>query len=103
MTKDAIRSLYAEHLVLLLPRHMHEGVRAYIEHGRETGGFLTALFEGDYERAKAVADFQNAAHWENWMDFVREFMPADACGSPLKVQAWRKMGGLDGYPDGGNG
>lgn len=44
-SKAEIRAEYQAGLKTL-PRHMHEGVTAYIEHGREMGG-LDGLPEGD--------------------------------------------------------
>lgn len=99
MTKTEIRAAYQDGLKKL-PHHMHDGVTSYIEHGREMGGFLTALFEGDNERAECVADMANRACWTDWQLFLPGYVPAKAHGSPGKVAAWRKMGGLDGYPDG---
>lgn len=97
MTKAEIRCLYEQGLDLI-PLHMHEGVRAHIEHGRKVGGFLTALLEGD-PMAFGRADPTNAANAEQWEHFLANHLPTDCWGSPGKVEAWRKMGGLDGYPD----
>lgn len=98
MTKAEIISMLESGLDLI-PTHMREGVRAHVEYGRETGGFLTALLEGD-EAAFRRADPVNLANADQWMRFLHHHLPADCHGSPGKVAAWRKMGGLDGYPDG---
>lgn len=83
----------------LIPSHMVDGTLAYISHGREVGGFLTALFQKDFERAKAVADPVNLGNWSNWMAFMEKGMPSKSYGTSLKVACWQKMGGLGGYPD----
>lgn len=100
MTKDQIRYLYEQGLENIIPRHMHQDVRAHVEHGNEVGGFLTALLEGD-PMAFGRADPTNAACCEGWEIFLADHLPADCYGTPGKVSAWRAMGGLDGYPDGG--
>lgn len=83
----------------LIPPHMHEGVIGHVEHGREVGGFLTKLLEGD-ETAWVSADRVNLAFRKEWGEFIDKHLPPACHGSPLKVAAWRKMGGLDGLPDG---
>lgn len=98
-SKAEIRAAYQEGLKNL-PRHMHDGVTAYIEHGQEVGGFLTAMLEGDFVGGRFTADHLNVGHWEEWIAFLRDSLAPVCHGSPLKVAAWRKMGGLDGYPEG---
>jgi hypothetical protein len=99
-TKAMIRAAYSQGLNLL-PRHMHEGIRSHVEHGREVGGFLTAMLEGDEDRAWKSADNMNKASRDEWATFLANHLPAECHGSRLKVAAWRKMGGLDGLPGGG--
>lgn len=102
MTPDEVSAIRTAYLsgMHLLPLHMREGITAYLEAGRPTGGFLTALLHGDHERAKAVADPENRRRWDAWMQFFLAHMPAKAFGTPAKVAAWRKMGGLSGMVDG---
>lgn len=85
---------------LAIPTHMHGGVRGHVEKGRETGGFLTALLTGDLEGAKARADMQNRAAWNDWMVFLADHLPPECHGTPEKVATWREHGGLEGMADG---
>lgn len=96
---ESSRAIYKSGLHIL-PTHMRDGVSAYIETGRPTGGFLTALLHGDHEHAKANADHSNKACWQSWIIFLLEYMPREAFGTPTKVAAWRKHKGLVGIEDG---
>lgn len=80
-----------------LPEHMRGGVMAYLMDGREVGGFLTALFEGDKEHAIKKADPLNRAAWPHWLRLVDDYMPIASVGSREKAQRWRSQGGLKAY------
>ena len=99
MIKDEIRTRYVEGLDIL-PRHMHGGISRYMERGVEPGGFLLKILQGRFSDAFVSADPENMAFEEEWSRFCSEFLPDDCHGSPLRVAAWMKMGGLDGYPNG---
>lgn len=96
---EAIRTSFQDGLHLL-PAHMHDGLTHYFEHGRETGGFITALLMGDHERAKLNADQANTRAWDKWMTFLLEHMPVQAFGTADKVAAWKSHKGLHGIEDG---
>lgn len=102
MTPDEVASIRTSlrEGLHLIPPHMHEGITAYIASGRPTGGFLTALLHGDHARARQNADHTNRTNWQNWMRFFLKHVPSRAFGTPAKVAAWRKQGGLSGMPDG---
>jgi hypothetical protein len=88
-------SNYREGLYLI-PRHMCEGVTAYIETGRQVGDFLTAVFENDLVRAFGKADATNTAHMRQWAEFMYNYVLLECRGSPAKVKAWQERGGLGG-------
>jgi hypothetical protein len=100
-TANELRAAYQPGIAML-PAHMHEGVVAYIEHGRNVGGFLTSLFQFGVDERLVWdrADQVNRACKEDWRSFLADFAPRACWGSPLKCTAWRKMGGLSGYPKG---
>lgn len=98
LSKSYLRARYREGLDCI-PEHMRDGVENYIEHGREVGGFLTRLLEGDHERARIVADSANKYAWSDWMTFLLKYAPSRCFGSHEKVKAWTKMGGLQGLPE----
>lgn len=79
-----------------LPPHMREGVFAYVDRGREVGGFLTRLFQGDLTTALASADPVNRRAWPQWQTFLSESVPPICHGSATKHAAWMKAGGLRG-------
>lgn len=72
----------------MLPTHMREGVRDYVLHGREPGGFLRAVLENDLVEAFARADSINSALMSEWATFLYNEMPYEAWGSPEKVEKW---------------
>jgi len=102
VNKAEIKNLYS-HGLNFLPRHMHEGIRFYVDHGRATGGFLTSLLDGDLDGAFMRADPTNLAHRKEWLTFLSEYLPEQCHGSRTKAEAWRKMGGLAGLPAEGTG
>ena len=79
-----------------IPEHMHEGVCAYILHGRRIGHFLTAVFSNNFVESVGRAGPENLAAMQGWASFLYWEMPPEAWGSPEKVRAWQERGGLEG-------
>lgn len=79
-----------------LPQYMHGGVIAYIETGREPGGFLLALFSNDLKGSFGHADHVNAQFMREWVEYMYNYMPGASQGSPEIVECWMQMGGLHG-------
>jgi hypothetical protein len=71
-------------------------VRLYIERGIPGGGFATALFENDLLGAFNKADLSNQRAMLAYAEFLYNEAPAESHGSPEKVSAWIKSGGLEG-------
>lgn len=83
----------------LLPEHIRDGVRLYIEHGVPPGGFLTAVISNDLKNALGRAD---DIHRPRLHDIVRFFYcdaPAGCWGSPEALDEWIDAGGLIGIED----
>ena len=79
--------------------YMVEGVRLYIEHGVPPGHFLTALFSNNLMESYKRADENNTAAMQRWVAFMYWEMPNPSQGSPERVAAWIKMGGLRGLAE----
>lgn len=80
----------------LIPYHMREGVRLYIEHGVMTGSFQTALMSNDLRGACEAADDINRHCLFDYCRFLYCDAPSECWGSPGKVSAWMARGGMRG-------
>lgn len=80
----------------LIPEHMREGVRTYLEHGQRPGDFLIAVLENNLVQSVARADHINITQIVEWVKFLYNEMPIGSWGSREKVKAWSKKGGRDG-------
>ena len=74
-----------------LPEHMQEGARAYVEQGREPGGFLRAVLENNLSEACGRADHINQYKMDTWACWLYNECPVPAWGSPEAVDAWIAM------------
>jgi len=81
---------------LWIPQHMHESISEYVLHGRPPGGFLNAVLENDLMESAGLADDQNRECLFQYAKLLY-LLPYDSWGSPEKVQAWIKKGGLEGH------
>jgi hypothetical protein len=76
----------------LLPDHLRPGMRRYMEFGIETGSFLRAVLENDFEQVLASAHPGiDRTDLDAIALFVRS-LPKEAWGSPEKVRAWIAKG-----------
>lgn len=80
----------------ILPEHMQEGMRLWIERGIEPGSFLMAVLENDLMGALGKADEINAASLLAYGRFLYNEVPTSCFGSPEKCAAWAKRGGMNG-------
>lgn len=83
----------------LLPEHMREGTRRYVEQGIITGRFLTAVMSNDLMGAYMAADGINLQSMLKWADWLYNEAPAACRGSKVKVNDWSAAGGLKGMED----
>lgn len=79
-----------------LPQHMQEGMRAYVETGRQPGSFLRAVLENNLYQAFAQADDVNRRCMVDFAAFLENGLPAAAWGSAKEVDAWIELGGMEG-------
>ena len=81
----------------MLPAHMQEHVRAYVEDGEEPDrfDFLYAVLCNDLVRSFGFADPTNLLAMHTWALWLFNECPLQAWGSPAKVEAWVKRGGLN--------
>lgn len=83
----------------LIPDHMHDAVRRYVEDGIEPGSFLEAVLCNDLKGAVMRADAMNKARLFNWVEFVVWELPEACQGSVEKYQNWIARGGLNGISE----
>ena len=67
---------------------MLESLRAYAEHGRPVGDFLTAVLANDLMEAFNRADDFNIGNMPAFCAWVYNECPSPAHGSRAKVKAW---------------
>jgi hypothetical protein len=80
----------------MLPEHMQDGARRYIERGIEPGGFMLAVLENDLTGAAARADNVNRHCLLIWAEWLYNECPAPAWHSRKNVDAWIARGGTRG-------
>lgn len=80
----------------ILPEHMRDGARLYIENGIPPGGFMRAIMANDFLYAAGKADHINIESFKDWAIFIYNEAPRECHGSYEVVDAWCKMGGLNG-------
>ena len=80
----------------LIPPHMHDAVRLYVERGIAGGSFLTAVLSDSLTGAYRRADEANLAAMRQWVQFIYWHLPVGCWGSPGAVSGWVKRGGLAG-------
>lgn len=78
-----------------LPKHMRPGMRDYIERGILPGRFLQAILSNDFITAYGRADHINRFALHDFARFLDRWAPRECYGSPEKVAAWSKRGGLN--------
>jgi len=72
----------------ILPEHMQESMRRYIEEGARPGSFLSAVLENNLVRAFSRADEINSIYMINFARFLYNEAPLDAWGSEQAVRDW---------------
>jgi len=77
-----------------IPQHMQNGVVLWVCMGILPGSFLRAVIKNDLFRACRAADETNQRAIFGYANFFHNYAPSDCFGSPEKVAAWEKQGGL---------
>ena len=80
----------------MIPPHMHDAVRRYVENGVHPGSFLEAIFTNDLSGAFGRADAINSNLIKNWVEFSYWHVPAICRGSIENFENWMRAGGVIG-------
>jgi hypothetical protein len=80
----------------MLPEHMQDGMRRYVEQGIPPGGFARSVLENNLAEAFLQADADNLRHMRDWAMFMWNDMPRASWGSKERVDAWITHNGLKG-------
>jgi len=75
----------------LIPEHIRESVKNYIEDGCPVGDFLQAVIRNELCEAVGRADSINRNRLYDIIYFFYNFAPGACWGSPEKMQAWMEM------------
>jgi hypothetical protein len=79
----------------LIPEHIRDSLRLYIEEGYHPGSGLTAILSNDLVRTAHHADDINWAHMRDIVLFLFEYVPVQCWGSAKKFERWCKRGGFN--------
>ncbi len=71
-----------------LPESVRDGIKRYIEHRVEPGGFLMAVLENDLVRSFGKADSNNRQALFSIVGWIYDVAPGSCWGSPEKVKKW---------------
>jgi hypothetical protein len=80
----------------LVPEHLREGLRRYVETGGGVGNFLTSMIENDLIEAVLKADENSLAGIRDLCIWLYNEAPQQCWGSKQKRLDWQKAGGLQG-------
>jgi len=78
----------------LVPSHLVNGMKLYIEHGIPPGDFLQAVLRNDLMESMGRADEESRNGLFNLCTFLYSHAPFDCHGSEAKYKAWVKNHGL---------
>jgi hypothetical protein len=78
-----------------VPEHLRGGLLLYVENGIPPGHFLTAVLENNLMEAIGRADEESARGLVGLCGYIYNEVPSTCHGSPQKVEAWIKRGGLN--------
>jgi hypothetical protein len=74
----------------MLPDHMQDGMRRYLEDGIEPGGFACAALANDLVGAAGKADMTNLHALHKWAMWLYNECPRYAWGSYEAIDRWIK-------------
>lgn len=80
----------------MLPEHMRDAFRLYIEKGIPPGSFTQAVLSNDLMGAMGRADHINRDRIFDTCAFLANYAPIGCFGAPERVQDWIRAGGLIG-------
>lgn len=74
-----------------MPEHLRESIDAYVERGREPGGFLLYVLENNLRRAIGAADGSSIRLLPTILRYCDRNVPPLAQGDVARVRAWSGM------------
>lgn len=80
----------------LVPEHIRDGIRLYVERGIPPGSFLQAVICNDLREACGRADDINRSRLFQIVQFFYLDTPSGCWGSSKHYSDWIKRGGLTG-------
>lgn len=80
--------------ILAIPTALLQALIEWATKGRRPGHFLTAVLENNLSEAFARAGEESTQALPAIVSFIQSDMPAPSWGSPEKVAAWEKRGGI---------
>lgn len=78
------------------PDYMRRAIETYIEFGIIPGLFLTGIIENKFRETIFHADGINLKLLPEYAFFFSLHVPTECHGSPSKLMAWNRQGGLTG-------
>lgn len=88
MSTSQIVSIFKNINYDLLPEHIRNGARLYIERGISPGGFLQAVICNDLKESIARADGINIYRMFDIVSFFYNEAPSGCWGSREKMETW---------------
>lgn len=83
----------------MLPAHMQEAMKLWVERGIDAGSFMMAVLCNDLMGALGKADSTNINRLKDYGMFLYNEVPSDCFGSREKVKKWAERGGMLGHED----
>ena len=81
----------------ILPRHMQDDMKAYIERGVPQGFFMRAIIANDFVHAAIAADCQNRYRLFEYARFLHDEAPMVCWGNYDAYKKWVEIGGAEGF------
>jgi hypothetical protein len=78
----------------LVPEHLRETLRRYIERGQHPGDFVGCLLSNDLQGTVSRADKKTFDALPDIVSFLHTYLPNECWGSREAVAAWMRKGGL---------
>ena len=78
----------------MIPEHMQEGLKGYIEKGIKPGEFLCSMLEHRIYEAAGQADEINQQQLFQYIYYMYNYMPMQSHGCEETVANWIKLKGL---------
>lgn len=81
----------------VIPERVKRAIDNHVLHGHPCGGFVTSVLENNLTEAVGRADEESIVKLRDIVGYLYNCCPGPCWGSPAKVKAWRKTGGIPGW------